>query len=154
MPPYFAYGSNMSSTLMHRRCPAAVAVGPARLCGWRFIVVREGFASIVPAAGGIVHGVLWRLTPRDLAALNAYENIDSGLYLRRTVPVQHGTRRTAALTYVASERAEGRPRPGYQAIVVASAREWNLPSDYVRALARFAPSGFGGTYMVGTGEVG
>ena len=28
--------------------------------------------------GGIVHGVFWRLTPRDLAALNAYENVAVG----------------------------------------------------------------------------
>ena len=28
---------------------------------------------------------LWRLTPRDLAALNAYESLDSGLYVRRVL---------------------------------------------------------------------
>ena len=69
MTPYFAYGSNMSKTLMERRCRNAVAVGPARLEGWRFLVSLDGFASVVPAPGAVVHGVLWRISARELAAL-------------------------------------------------------------------------------------
>ncbi|HXW23776.1 MAG TPA: gamma-glutamylcyclotransferase family protein, partial [Xanthobacteraceae bacterium] len=87
MTLHFAYGSNMSRALMQRRCPGARALGPARLDGWRFTIMREGYASIVPAAGAAVHGVAWRLSPRDLAALNAYESLDRGLYLRRVLPV-------------------------------------------------------------------
>src|ERR1700674_2081499 len=147
---YFAYGSNMSSALMRRQCPCAEPSGPAQLDGWRFIVMRGGYASVVPAAGGVVHGVLWRLTPRDLATLNAFENIDSGLYLRRVLPVRHAGRRAAALTYVSPTRAPGRPRPGYQAFLVATAREWNFPETYVRSLERWEPSGFAGRWTFGT----
>jgi len=149
MPRYFAYGSNMSVALMRRKCRAAEPIGPARLDGWRFIVMGDGYASIVPAAGGTVHGVLWRITPRDLAALNAYENIDSGLYVRRLLPIRCGTRCEAALAYVSPNRAEGRPRPGYQAVVVAAARAWKLPESYVRSLARWAPAGFAGVSSLG-----
>ena len=70
---HFAYGSNMDPASMRRRCPTAVAMGRARLNDWRFIVTRDGYASIVRAPGAVVHGVLWRLGPRDLAAINAYE---------------------------------------------------------------------------------
>jgi len=153
MTLHFAYGSNMSRALMQRRCPGARALGPARLDGWRFTIMREGYASIVPAAGAAVHGVAWRLSPRDLAALNAYESLDRGLYLRRVLPVAIGARRRPALVYVAPARAPGRPQPGYQELVVAAAREWNLPDDYVRALARLVPSGLHGALTVATGEM-
>jgi hypothetical protein len=153
MTLHFAYGSNMSSALMRRRCPGAAPLGPARLDGWRFVIMREGYASIAPVLGAAVHGVLWRLSPRDLAALNAYENLARGLYVRRVLPVLIGARRRAALVYVAPARASGRPQPGYQELVVASAREWNLPGAYVAALERWVP-GFRGTLGVATGDMG
>lgn len=133
---HFAYGSNMSRALM-RRCPTAREVGPAMLENHRFIITRDGYASVLPRPGAVVHGVLWRLGPRDLAALDRYEGVDSGLYRRATLPVRACTRRVAALVYVARSRRAGRPKPGYQALVVAAARDLNLPRDYVDALMRW-----------------
>ena len=153
MTLHFAYGSNMSRALMERRCPGARAIGPARLAGWRFVIMREGYASIVPAPGAAVHGVVWRLSPRDLGALNAYESLDRGLYVRRVLPVLVGARRRAALAYVAPGRTQGRPQPGYQELLVEAAREWNLPADYISTLVRWMP-GFRGTLGVATGEMG
>ena len=143
MPLHFAYGSNMSQALMRRRCPAAQAIGRAKLAGWDFIITGDGYASVVPKAGGIVHGVLWRLTARDLAALNAYESLDTGLYRRRILPVRahEGGPAERALVYVARDRRRGRPLPGYQAIVVAAARDWELPAGYVRRLERWGNGG-------------
>src|SRR5262245_62220206 len=86
MALHFAYGSNMSRALMGARCRDAAAIGIAVLSGWRFVINPEGFGSIAPRPGGCVHGVLWRLSARDLAAINAYESVDSGLYLRRRLP--------------------------------------------------------------------
>ncbi len=104
--------------------------------------------------GALLHGVLWRLTPRDLAALNAYESLDSGLYIRRTIAVRYGARRQAALTYVAPRRGQGVPRPGYIAIVAAAARDWGFPDAYIRSLARWSPSAWRGARTKGTGELG
>jgi len=154
MPRYFAYGSNMSTKLMGRVCPQAAPIGPAQLDGWRFIVMRRGYASVVPQPGAVVHGVLWQITARDVAALNAFENIGSGLYARRILSVRRGARREPALIYVSPERREGRPRPGYQALVVEAARAWNLPADYVAALERWAPSRFAGAFAIDAGENG
>ena len=150
MTLHFAYGSNMSLALMRRRCPGAYALGPARLDGWRFVITCDGYASLVRDPGTRVHGVLWRLTPRDLAALDAYEQ---PAYLRRIVPVRHGAARRPALVYLAPERGGGKARPGYQELVVAAARDWKLPAAYVAALARWIP-GFHGTLGVATGEMG
>jgi hypothetical protein len=136
---HFAYGSNMDSAAMRRRCPGAVAAGVAHLPGWRFIIMRGGYASVVPAPGASVYGVLWRVTPRDLAALHAYEALDWGLYRRRTLPVRIGGRNVPALVYVGHTRTPGHPRRGYQdGIVVPSARRWNLPARYIAELSRWA----------------
>jgi hypothetical protein len=150
---HFAYGSNMSRTLMHRRCPTATPLGAGRLAGWRFIITRDGYASVVPAPGAVVHGVLWRLAPRDLCALNAYESLDSGLYRRRVLAVSRGGRAIAALVYVGRQRGEGRPRPGYQELVVAAACDWQMPEDYIRALRRWSPTPSAGVRARETGEI-
>jgi len=150
---YFAYGSNMSRVLMRPRCRSAREIGAARLDGHRFFVMSDGYASIVPAPGGVVHGVLWRLAPRDLAALNAYERLDQGLYRAATLPVRMGTRRRAALVYIGGSRAAGMPRPGYMELVLAAAREAGLPGPYVASLARWLPSGWRGTRAREIGEV-
>ncbi|HEX2653806.1 MAG TPA: gamma-glutamylcyclotransferase family protein [Xanthobacteraceae bacterium] len=133
---HFAYGSNMSRVHMQRRCPSAKAIGLARLDGWRYLIMSDGYASAAPSPGRTVHGVLWHLQPRDLAALNAYENLDQGVYVRRILPVRMGSQCKAALVYVGRSREPGRPVRGYRELVIASAREWGLPEDYVRALYR------------------
>jgi len=151
---HFAYGSNMSRLLMQRRCPGARAIGAGVLPGWQFVVTVDGYASIVPRPSGMVHGALWQLGPRDLAAINAYESLDSGLYVRRMLPVRYDGRQVRALVYVGRRRGEGRPRPGYMALVEAAAREWQLPEGYVQTLRRWAPSGLSGALRKETGELG
>lgn len=143
----------MSRALMGARCPDAAAIGTATLAGWRFVINPEGLGSIAPQSGGRVHGVLWRLTARDLAAINAYEGIESGLYLRRQLPVRCGERQATALVYVARQRGEGIPRPGYINVVLDAARDWQLPELYIRSLARWAPSGWRGARAKDTGEL-
>jgi hypothetical protein len=150
---HFAYGSNMSRALMARRCPQAQALGIATLPQWRFHIMPEGYGSITPCAGDVVYGVLWRLTPRDLAAINAYESLDSGLYGRRLLPVRFGAGRRRALVYVGGRLGTGTPRPGYITLVVDAAREWNLPVGYVRSLQRWSPSGWRGTRRKDVGEL-
>jgi len=149
---HFAYGSNMDRGLMQRRCANAVAIGPARLDKWRFIVTRDGYASVVPDAGAVVHGVLWRLSPRDVAAVNAYESLDSGLYHRRMLPVRC-ERCVPALVYVARQRGVGRPKPGYQELVVEAARGWRLPADYIEELVGWVPGGRSTMRAIELGEI-
>jgi hypothetical protein len=151
---HFAYGSNMSRRLMGARCAGAPALGTATLAGWRFTINPEGFGSIAPQPGGRVHGVLWRLSARDLAAINAYESVDSGLYLRRQLTVCHRGRHVAALVYIAARQGEGTPRPGYIHLVVEAARDWDLPERYIQSLRRWSPSGWRGARARDTGELG
>ncbi|MFL9824563.1 gamma-glutamylcyclotransferase family protein [Rhodoplanes sp. SY1] len=149
----FAYGSNISRALMRRRCPTAREIGVGVLDGHAVIVNDDGYATVVPAAGGRVEGVLWRLGPRDRAALNAYERTDIGLYRAVTLPVRLARRRVPALVYVARSRRAGKPRPGYMALVVGAAREVGLSAAHVAALARMAPAGLSGARGREIGEI-
>lgn len=149
---YFAYGANMERAAMQRRCGAATPLGPAVLRGWRY-VIAQGYGSVAPAAGMCVFGVLWRLTPRDLAALNAFESLDSGLYRRAMLTVETSGQRARALVYVGRRRGRCRPMPGYQERLVAAAQEWRLPPHYIAELARLAP-GYRAARPAETGEIG
>jgi gamma-glutamylcyclotransferase (GGCT)/AIG2-like uncharacterized protein YtfP len=149
---HFAYGTNMSRGLMRARCPEARALGTATLSGWRFVIGPDGYASVIRQPGGRVHGVLWRLGARDVAAINAYESVQSGLYLLRTLAVRKGTQSAPALVYVARRQGEGMPRPGYLATVIEAALDWNLPPPYIRSITRWSRSAFGGARARETGE--
>src|ERR1700730_4977866 len=153
MTLHFAYGSNMSRPHMRARCPDACAIGTITLSGWRFVIGRDGFASLARQPGSRVRGVLWRLSTRDVAAINAYENVQSGLYLRRRLPVRLKLSATA-LVYIARRRGKGTPRPGYIDQVVEAARDWRLPQPYIRSIARWAPSRWRGARARDIGEVG
>jgi gamma-glutamylcyclotransferase (GGCT)/AIG2-like uncharacterized protein YtfP len=152
MTLYFAYGANMEREAMRARCPAAMALGPARLTNWRY-VIAGGYGSLAPAPGAAVFGVLWRLSPRDLAALNIFECLDSGLYRRTILTVQTGRERARALVYVGRSGGRRRPMPGYQERLVAAASAWHLPQRYIEELRRLAPA-YRGARPAETGEIG
>jgi cation transport regulator ChaC len=148
MTLYFAYGSNLSRAGMQRRCPTAVAVGTAVLDNHRFIVGIDGWGSVVPSPGERVHGVVWRISPRDRAALHAYELLDKGLYNVRFLPVRLGARRVRAMTYLLRRQRPGLPKPGYVEMIAACARNWQLPEGYIRSVERWSKSGWTGTRVI------
>ena len=108
----------------------------AELADFRFVITADGYASVKPARAATVHGVLWRLTPRDRVLLDAWENIAAGLYRAEMLPVRRAGRSVLALVYVARPGGEGRPKPGYMELVTAAAREWEMPADYLDSLQR------------------
>jgi hypothetical protein len=137
---HFAYGSNMHRALMRKHAPAATPIGVARLADYRFVITADGYASVEPARARTVHGMLWRLTPRDRVTLDAWENIAGGLYRAETVPVHYDGRQRPALVYIARPRPRGQPKPGYMEIVVKAARELELPADYIASLQEWLPT--------------
>ncbi|SFU31181.1 AIG2-like family protein [Methylobacterium sp. 174MFSha1.1] len=133
MPLYFAYGSNMDRAAMARRCPASHVLGLGRLNRHRLVIMREGYASVERSPSGTVWGVLWELSLADVPALDRYEGVASGLYVKAQQPVstEGGVRR--ALIYL-GRGSGGVPRPGYLEGVIAAGRENGLPDPYLRGL--------------------
>lgn len=151
MTLYFAYGANMERAAMRKRCGHATAHGVAALRGWRY-TIAQGYGCVTPAPGRCVFGVVWRLTPRDLAALNAFESLDSGLYRRVMLTVEIGGSRKRAMAYVGRLRGKRRPMPGYQERLVAAAHDWKMPPRYIEELRRLAP-GYRAARPAETGEI-
>jgi AIG2-like family len=137
MTLHFAYGANMSRAILRRHAAGARAVGAAELAGHRFVITADGYASVEPAPAQSVHGVLWRITPRDRVTLDAWENLGGGLYHAEILTVRCAGRRRPALVYLARPSGEGRPKAGYMELVIAAAREWELPETYIRSLERW-----------------
>ncbi len=134
MPLYFAYGANMDAAAMALRCPVSRLVGGGRLPRHRFIVMREGYASVVRDPARTVWGVLWDLALDDIPALDRYEGVAGGLYAKALRPVTGETGVRRALIYLGRSTAPGRPRPGYLDAVLAAAQAARLPSAYLREI--------------------
>jgi gamma-glutamylcyclotransferase (GGCT)/AIG2-like uncharacterized protein YtfP len=130
---YFAYGANLDRAHMTRLCPGAVAQGVAQLDEHRVFIAAAGFASVRSDAG-TVHGVLWQVSEHDFVALDAYESVATNLYRRETRTVRLQDAALEAAVYVASDVRPGRPRASYRAMIVAAARDWDLPEEHVRLL--------------------
>ncbi len=136
---YFAYGSNMSRGPMRMRCPTAQETGLAILRHHRFAIMANGYATVVGEPGEDVHGVLWRIGPRDLAALDDYEDVAGGLYRKDMLPLLQDRSTVKALVYLGNDMREGRPREAYMALVIEAARDCGLPEDYIAGLHRWLP---------------
>ncbi|EIN03906.1 hypothetical protein PUNSTDRAFT_47894 [Punctularia strigosozonata HHB-11173 SS5] len=72
---YFAYGSNLWLEQMALRCPNSPYVGMAVLRDWRWIINERGYATIVPAPGDIVVGMVYALVPEDEMRLDRNEGV-------------------------------------------------------------------------------
>jgi len=134
MPLYFAYGANMDAAAMALRCPASRLIGRGRLNRHRFIIMKEGYASVVRAPAGTVWGVLWELSLADVPALDRYEGVASGLYVKASQPVTTEAGIKRALIYLGRSTAAGVPRPGYLEGVLAAAEAAQLPGPYRQEL--------------------
>ena len=120
---------------MAQRCPRSRPLGLARLPRHRFIVTRDGYASVDsrPARGGPWRalGLRARRCPHARQVRGARQRA-----LREDQPA--GDRARAApsgrWSMSAARATSARPRPGYMETVIASAKHWALPEAYVAGM--------------------
>ena len=134
MPLYFAYGANMDRAAMAERCPRSTPLGPAILARHRLAVMREGWLTAVRDANTRVNGLLWDLAFPDVPALDRFEGVSEGLYVKAVQPVIADKGAKRALVYFGANAGPGRVRPDYLKVILAAARE--LPHEAIVALER------------------
>ncbi len=143
---YFAYGSNMDSRQMRRRCPSSRFLCRALLPGHRVDFPRRsprrrcGVAGIVPDPSRGVWGVVYRIAAaRDIATLDRAEGFKWGRkrangYTRgwRTVYADGKSDRPLAVeTYIAvPSRFVPPPNEAYIDHMLRGASHWKLPPAY------------------------
>jgi gamma-glutamylcyclotransferase (GGCT)/AIG2-like uncharacterized protein YtfP len=141
---YFAYGSNMDPEQIAARAPGARLVSPARLRGYRLAFTRRGSNSdagvdVVADAGREAWGVLYKITPDDLTAIDKFEGVPTA-YKRLELAVEVGDdqQTVRAWVYVVTVpdlKADLRPRRAYLQRMLAGARARGLPSTWLAHLA-------------------
>lgn len=107
----------------------------ATLEGHAFLINANHFATIVPAAGKRVHGVLWMLTDAHRKTLDEYEGVPLGMYRRHTLRVTAAGGEQLALAYVARDATPTKTRGEYLDVILSAARAHGLPQEYVDELA-------------------
>src|SRR4029077_3459578 len=94
------YGANMHRAVRCRHAAARepIAGGPP---GDRHLVsTADGYASLAPEPARTRRGVLRRITPRDRAPLDAWENVAGKLYRAEILPVRQADRLSAGPVFV------------------------------------------------------
>lgn len=132
---YFAYGANMDPVHMSKQCPGARQLGVASLPGHAFGIAAGGYGTVRRHSATAVRGVLWRLTPDDVAALDEFEGIESGFYRRDIARVEAGTGETVeAMIYRPTDDSPGRAVPGYLERIIEVCQALGFPREYVAGL--------------------
>ena len=130
----------MWNAQMQRRCPQSRKVGKAWLKGYRWIIAARGYASVVPSPNEEVEGVLFEISPSDEAALDGFEGVAVGSYIKAELPVICGGLHDVSLVYIDSSKAEGLPVEEYIGRINAGVRDAELSPAYVdRYIRRFVP---------------
>lgn len=111
-------------------------MGVAVLPDYQVLINAQGVGTVIPAKGKSVFGLLWRLSDKNVEALDAYEGVASGDYRREQVTVDTEGAQIEALVYVATNVTPGKPRPGYLEVVLKAAAEAGLPESYLAELSK------------------
>lgn len=82
---YLAYGSNLCLERMKHRCPDSLAVGTAKIPGYRLLFKKSGsgfYATIEQDANCCVPAAVYKISEFDEALLNRYEGYPKYYYKR------------------------------------------------------------------------
>lgn len=139
---YFAYGSNLLSHRLRQRTASAVAIGcgvlPGHVLRWHMASTDgSGKCDVLLQGDGVaaVHGVVYRIDHDEKPLLDKAESLGSG-YREEQVVVNMGAQQVVASIYRALRIDDAAvPYDWYHALVLAGAREQQLPEPYLRQLA-------------------
>ena len=124
MRRYFAYGSNIDTEQMKKRCPQLVKIGKANLSGFEFYINRRGVASIRQQEGKMVWGIIYDISGEDEISLDKYEGYPN-------VYKKEDLRELNAFCYIDPITEIGSPRDGYLEKIIEAAQVNNFPKGYI-----------------------
>jgi hypothetical protein len=140
---YFAYGSNMSLQRLRARVPAAQPLGSGILYGHELRFHKRGRdgsgkcdAFQVDKRNARVIGALFSLPQDGKAELDRIEGLGGGYEQKMVSVARPDGSYSRAMTYYATDIGETLvPYCWYRQHVLAGAREFALPDDYIEAIA-------------------
>lgn len=136
MTRYFAYGSNLVVERMRERGAPFRSARPALLRGHRLVFDKRGFdgsarANVVPAPGGLVHGVLYDLEDGGLEALQGFESGYDVVEVEVEPVDAEGAAHVRARMFVArpDRRTKAPPTRSYVALILQGLADHGLPEE-------------------------
>ncbi len=140
MTLYAAYGSNLHPEQMHQRCPHSPVAGTGWLDGWRLTFGGEEYgwdgalATVVEDHFDHVFVAVYDVTDEDVAALDDWQSVSTGLYRKTRIRVATMFGEQVAWTYVLDAYEGGLPSASTLGILADAAEAADAPADYVAAL--------------------
>jgi len=136
---YFAYGSNMNSSILKQRHITPLSRMPAICHGYHLAFTATGyldnpsFASI--ESGGTCHGVLYEITYLDFIRLCFYEGVPLEYTVREITVQTYSGIEQRTLTFQAVHYGEKDiPSKHYLDIIINGARENGLDENYIQSI--------------------
>jgi gamma-glutamylcyclotransferase len=137
----FAYGSNMLTGRIRRRCPSAAVLGMAELHGHELQWHKRsrdgsGKCDVVQTNDGtaVVYGVLYEIPVAEKLALDMAEGLGNGYQAKNAEVAFKGAPRNASIYRAIDIDPSLKPYSWYKALVVAGAKEHALPGIYIERL--------------------
>jgi len=139
---YFAYGTLLDINGMKKYCPSAEPLGVMSLKGYRmgFAVCGAdpsmGGCTLVEDPGNTLYGVLYSLSAKELADLEAASGVDKGLWgvIKITLTDDKGQQVPANTLTIPAPGGPYRPPETYTSPILVGARAWPLPAAYIKQL--------------------
>jgi len=125
---YLAYGSNLNKRQMQWRCPGAKPIGKVLFQNAK--LVFRGVADVIYSPGDAAPCGVWRITPADERALDAYEGVGSGLYSKEEVELDNGR---TALIYLMNDTGVMPPSQRYANTIRQGYKDFGLVVGYLDA---------------------
>jgi hypothetical protein len=133
----FFYGSFMNPEVLAKAGVRPTETQRGRLDGWDINIAPR--ATLIPAEGESVFGILAKLTHADLEKLYTKDWFGFGTYLPEAVLIADSLERLVpALSYVAWEMEGGSPGDEYIQKVLTVAQQFKFPDWYVTRIKSFA----------------
>ena len=139
---HFGYGSNMSESYMRQYTPSLKYVMNAQLPNFE-IQFRKysnnmggGISSIIEKPGGMVYGVMYYITKKEMDELDILEDVPLGIYKRETFQVlgEDGKWYEADLYRVSEPKGPYEPAKKYLDLMISGATEHNINEDWLKKL--------------------
>ena len=128
----FFYGLFMDESLLREKGLSPAGRRPA--CVENFRLVIGGRATLVPSAGGEVHGVLFSLTHAEVDALYSEASVSAYRPEALCAQLADGTAVPALCFNLTAEPPAGERNPRYAAQLRRLAARLGLPPDYVSSI--------------------
>lgn len=126
---YIAYGSNMKTNDMKKRCPTAKRIGKFEMTGYRLMFNK--YATIIKAENSSVPAVLWEISEEDEKSLDIYEGFPK-LYRKETVTLYINDKKADAFIYIMNDFVPYPPAKEYFNIILSSYKEFGFSTDNLK----------------------